>query len=277
MGGMSDVSESDTGPLGHRNTGSLLGGYRRLLIFGGSFDPPHRAHVELPEAVRVALGADVILYLPAGRAPHKLDKQQTAGVHRLAMLRLALADAIAADTAVVLDDEIRRVEEDGRPSYTVDTLEDLATRVAPGAEMRLLIGTDQVEIFESWKDWQRVIELAEPVVMVRPPETVADVPADWRGRVVEVPALDVSSTEVRGRVAAGVSVVEMVGERVAAYLSGHSLYQVDGVLRPSADPAPGWNLSRWALLLAVGGVLIVLLMWCVLSVFESLFAGFDTF
>lgn len=274
---MSDASDADTRPPGHSATRPLLESSRRLLIFGGSFDPPHRAHVELPEAVRVAIGADVILYLPAGRAPHKLDKQQTAGVHRLAMLRLALADPIAAGTAVVLDDEIRRVEEDGRPSYTVDTLEDLATRVAPDAEMRLLIGTDQVNIFDSWKDWSRIIELAEPVVMVRPPETVDDVPEAWRPRVVEVPAMDVSSTEVRRRVAVGEPVIEMVGERVAAYLAGHGLYLVDGALGPPQDRAQGWNLSRWAFLLGVVVILFALLMWCVWKVVAGFMAGFETF
>jgi len=212
------------GPPSDADTRPILAGFRRLLIFGGSFDPPHQAHVELPEAVRIALGADVIVYMPAGRAPHKLNQQQTAGTHRLAMLRLALAEPIAAGTAVVLDDEIRRVEEDGRPSYTVDTLEDLRLRIHPDAEMRLLIGTDQVRIFGSWKDWERVIELAEPVVMVRPPETIDHVPAAWRGRVVKVPAIDLSSTEVRGRVEAGEPLEGGVGEAVSRYIAKHRLY-----------------------------------------------------
>ena len=204
-----------------------LTAHRRLLIFGGSFDPPHRAHVDLPEQVRQAIEADVVVYLPAGRAPHKLDKVQTDPAHRLAMLRLALADAVAAGTAVVLDDEIRRVAADGRPSYTVDTLEALKQRIAPGAEMRLLIGTDQVNIFETWKDWQRILQLAEPVVMVRPPETVDDVPEAWRPRVVEVPAMDVSSTEVRRRVAAGQTLGDMVVADVANYIGTHGLYRPD--------------------------------------------------
>ena len=210
-----------------------LSGYRRLLIFGGSFDPPHRAHVELPEAVRVAIDADVIVYVPAGRAPHKLDKQQTAGTHRLAMLRLAVGNAVAAGTAVVLDDEIRRVEEDGRPSYTINTLEDLKRRIHPDAEMRLLIGMDQVRIFESWKDWGRIVELAEPVVMMRPPETLAKVPDHWRPRVVEVPAIDLSSSEVRRRVAAGESLGQRVAADVAIYIGREGLY------RPPLDAAGG--------------------------------------
>ncbi|MBB6428411.1 nicotinate (nicotinamide) nucleotide adenylyltransferase [Algisphaera agarilytica] len=195
--------------------------YRRLLIFGGSFDPPHVAHVDLPRRVASAIGADVVAYIPAGKAPHKLDKQQTDPAHRLAMLRLALAEE---PHILVLTDELDRVA-DGRPSYTVDTLEALKQRLHPDAEMRLLIGTDQVAIFEKWYQWERVIELAEPVVMMRPPETPRDLPEDWRQRVVEVPITDVSSTAVRERVAAGQSLDGWVHPGVADYIQEHGLYQ----------------------------------------------------
>ncbi|MEE9405327.1 MAG: nicotinate (nicotinamide) nucleotide adenylyltransferase [Algisphaera sp.] len=208
----------DTQPLGP------LAGFRRVLVFGGSFDPPHLAHVSLPEQVRQAIGADVVVYMPAGRAPHKLNKQQTDSKHRLAMLRLALADAIEAKTAVVLEDEIRRVEQDGRPSYTVDTLTELQKQIDPGAEMRLLIGTDQVRIFKTWRAWERVIELAQPVVMVRPPETKLDLPEAWRDRVVEVATSKISSTQVRQQVAVGGAMEGMLAGNVATYIRKNKLY-----------------------------------------------------
>lgn len=194
--------------------------YRRLVIFGGSFDPPHVGHVALPRAVAAAIGADVVAYVPAGRAPHKLDQQQTDPAHRLAMLELALADEPGA---VILRDEVERVA-DGRPSFTVDTLEHLATRIDRDAQMRLLIGTDQVAIFESWKDWRRVEELAEPVVMLRPPAVAEDLPQRWRDRVVVVPESPVSSTAVRARVASGQSLDGWVHPAVASYIADHGLY-----------------------------------------------------
>jgi len=198
-----------------------LSAYRRLLIFGGSFDPPHTAHVELPRRVAQAIDADVVVYVPAGRAPHKLDKVQTDPAHRLAMLRLALANEPGTE---ILTDEIDRVA-DGRPSYTVDTLEQLNQRIAPDAQMRLLIGTDQVSIFDSWYQAERVIELAEPVVMMRPPTTADDLPPAWRPRVVAVPTTDVSSTAVRQRVAEAKPVDDMVHPDVAAYIAQHGLYR----------------------------------------------------
>lgn len=216
--------------MSERNRHPDLSRCRRLLIFGGSFDPPHVAHVELPRCVAEAIGADVVVYIPAGRAPHKLDQQQTDPRHRLAMLKLAIADE---PHAVVLSDEIERAA-DGRPSYTVDTLETLRRRLdaagsadtsSGGAEMRLLIGTDQVAIFESWREWERVMELAEPVVMMRPPHTAEDLPPAWRDRVVAVPETPVSSTAVRARVAAGRSLEGWVHPDVAAYIAEHGLYR----------------------------------------------------
>src|SRR5690606_33875394 len=127
-------------------------------------------------------------------------------------LRLALKDA---KHTTILTDEIDRGR-DGRPSYTVDTLAALRDRLRsggrPGATLRLLIGTDQVRVFDQWKEPEQVAALAEPLVMVRPPETraslLAALPDDtararWAGRLIEVPRMDVSSTDVRQRVARG--------------------------------------------------------------------------
>ena len=83
-----------------------LTGYQRILLFGGSFDPPHHAHIALPKQAAKAIGADLIAYIPAGRAPHKLDREQTDPQHRLAMLRLALDDRPGDIPTVALADEI---------------------------------------------------------------------------------------------------------------------------------------------------------------------------
>ncbi|NBC10642.1 MAG: nicotinate (nicotinamide) nucleotide adenylyltransferase [Planctomycetes bacterium] len=205
-----------------------LADIQRLIVFGGSFDPPHRAHVTLPAAVRDRLGSDAVAYIPAGRAPHKLDQPQTDAAHRLAMTRLAVADD---PRALVLDVEVSRDPE--LPSYTVDTLAWLATQLPDGASMRLLIGSDQMLIFDQWKDAKRIVALAEPVVMVRPPETADSVltqlPAVQRGvwsrRLIEVPAMDVSSTMVRDRLAAGQAIDDLVPPAVAAYIRSQGLYR----------------------------------------------------
>ncbi|MEZ6191159.1 MAG: nicotinate (nicotinamide) nucleotide adenylyltransferase [Phycisphaerales bacterium] len=202
---------------------------KHIILFGGSFDPPHVAHVALPMAAREAIGAEVVAYIPAAKAPHKLDKLQTDPKHRLAMLRLALGNE---KHAVILTDEIDRAA-GGEPSYTVDTLTVLRERLGDDVKLRLLIGADQVRIFDQWRDPKRIIELAEPLVMVRPPDDraslLASLPDDqareaWASRLVDVPAVDVSSTQIRERVARGEPITGMVDDAVERYIYQHGLY-----------------------------------------------------
>ncbi|MCX5660431.1 MAG: nicotinate (nicotinamide) nucleotide adenylyltransferase [Planctomycetota bacterium] len=197
-----------------------------IVVYGGSFDPPHNAHVALPALAREAIGADVVAYVPAGQAPHKRGRVATPAHHRLAMLRLALEGQPRCE---ILTDEIDRQG----PSYTVDTLEALRQRLGPGPRLRLLIGADMMRYFPKWHRPGRVAELAEPLVMLRPPDTrealLADVPegerAAWARRFVELPELEISSTELRAKAARGESVLEMVPPAVAEYISRHGLYR----------------------------------------------------
>ncbi len=200
------------------------------LVFGGSFDPPHVAHVELPGRVRQRVGADVVLYVPAARSPHKADRDPTPAKHRLAMLRLALADQPAAR---ILTDELDRAG-DGRPSYTVETLERLRERLPDHVELRLLIGADQARTFETWREPERIVALAEPLVMVRPPDTAESLLASladgasrraWADRLVDVPRIEASSTEVRRRVRGGEPIDGLVPAAVARYIEDHGLYR----------------------------------------------------
>ena len=201
-----------------------LKGLKKIVVFGGSFDPPHVGHVRLPELVREKIGADVVLYVPAGRAPHKLEKKQSDASDRVAMLRLALQDM---PRAVVSELEINRGEQ-GQPTYTVDTLRQLRGLIDDDAEMRLLVGADQVLIWKQWRDWREIEKIAEPVVMVRPPETLESLlgkldaadRAAWSGRILELPMMDISSTAIRdGEGAAG-----DVCNAVRAYIKEHHLY-----------------------------------------------------
>ncbi|MEM6259248.1 MAG: nicotinate (nicotinamide) nucleotide adenylyltransferase [Planctomycetota bacterium] len=210
---------------------SNLSGYQTILLFGGSFDPPHRAHTRLPQRVAKLIGADLIAYIPAGRAPHKLDRVQTDPRHRLAMLRLALADEPGEIPTKALTIEVDQGPDD--PSYTVDTLETLSKQIDPGTTLRLLIGADQLRIFDSWRKPERVIELAEPVVMVRPPDTHPSLLASlapeqretWADRLVQADTIDLSSTQLRDKVAAGESIAQWIPAPVCSYIMEHGLYQ----------------------------------------------------
>ena len=200
-----------------------------VLVFGGTFDPPHHGHVALPMMAAEAIGADAVAYVPARVSPFKQTTSNSGAHHRLAMLRLAVANRPRAH---VLTDELDQ-ENHGEPSYTVDTLRRLRERLGDGPTFRLLIGADQVRRFDHWKEPETVIKLAEPVVMLRPPDTVATLLSSiddtverdrWRERIVKLPRLEISSTDLRQRMAEDRSVTGLLPRAVEDYARRHGLY-----------------------------------------------------
>lgn len=214
---------------------------KKIVVFGGSFDPPHVAHIQLPMAALRAVAGDMVVYVPSGHGPFKPQEQQTRAHHRLAMLRLALE---GMSQVYVLTDEIDRLTgpqapdsisspPGGQPTYTVETLESLRIRLGAHVEMRLLIGGDQLKVFNQWRRPQRITELAEPLVMVRPPDTpeslLASLPKGfdpniWATRLVDVPQMDVSSTMIRRLVAQRQSIRQWVPAKVEQYIRRQGLY-----------------------------------------------------
>jgi nicotinate-nucleotide adenylyltransferase len=200
-----------------------------VLVYGGTFDPPTLAHIELPMIVRERLGIDLVAYVPAAVSPFKTAEPPTGAEHRVAMLEAVLDDN---PHAKVLTEEIDRAEE-GRPSFTVDTVEWLRDFVPAGVPLRLLIGGDQMATFGKWRSYERIVEIADPVVMLRAPQTrealLAEVPewqrGFWAPRLIDVPAMDVSASEVRRRVAAGESIRDLVPAAVERYIRKHRLYR----------------------------------------------------
>lgn len=204
-----------------------------LLIYGGSFDPPHRAHIDLPLAAARALGAR-LLFVPAGSPPHKSGRPITPAAHRLAMLKLALADHPECGISTI---ELDRAG----PSYTVDTLSELRRTTPPGTALRLLIGADMAAIFYQWREPRRIIELAEPAVMMRRPIDAAglleklprDLPESerraWLNRIIEIPLIDAASTDLRGELEQGrydsPGVRENLPPRVLEYICENGLYR----------------------------------------------------
>lgn len=203
---------------------------KSILIFGGTFDPPHRAHAELPPRIAEEIGCDRLLYVPAALNPLKADAPPTDATHRLEMLRRAVADVPRAEISTL------ELEREG-PSYTVDTLEELRRQYGETVELRLLIGADQAVEFYRWKEWQRICELAVPVVMLRPPwdreRFRRDLEANytpeqvdqWLSRTIEIPAINVSSSTVRQRIASNGELSDLLHEDVARYIREHRLYE----------------------------------------------------
>lgn len=192
---------------------------KRIGVFGGTFDPVHIAHLILAERAREALSLDRILFVPANIPPHKREVRMIASAAaRLEMLQRALAGNEAFE---VLTKEIER---EG-VSYTVDTLRDLSSSF-PASEITLLIGSDNAREFSTWREPESIAAIASIGVWTRPgaelPEEV--LPGIGYHRI-DAPLLEVSSTEIRMRVAAGRSIRYLVPDAVADYIERHGLYR----------------------------------------------------
>jgi nicotinate-nucleotide adenylyltransferase len=200
----------------------------RWLVFGGSFDPPHRAHVDLPRRAAESIGAERVLFIPAHLNPLKQQTPPASPEDRLAMLRLA----IMGDPRC----EIRTIEVDrGGPSYTVDTLRALAAEAAaaePPARLSLLVGADAALGLPRWRDPAAIASLCEVAVMLRPPfdegafrRAYADAwreagqpPAIEPRWVLDLGADPASSTAARE------GEMDSLPPAVAAYIREHGLY-----------------------------------------------------
>jgi len=197
---------------------------RRIGLFGGTFDPPHKAHVALATLALRELALDELRWVPAGDPWHKARAVSPAP-HREAMVRLAMG----SEPRFVLERcEILR----HGPSYTLDTVRELQA-AEPAAQWFLVIGQDQYASLHTWHDWRALLGLVTLAVANRPGPAQAphaDV-LTFSHRAVPLPMLDIASTDIRASVAAGRDISSLVPDGVARYIEAHHLYQ-----RPPRPP-----------------------------------------
>jgi nicotinate-nucleotide adenylyltransferase len=189
---------------------------KRKGLLGGTFDPPHAAHVALAQCAMQTLGLDDLLVLPAGQ-PWQRQPAPSAAQHRWAMCQLAFADM----PGVVVDDrELRR----SGPTYTVDTVRELK-QVEPDTEWHLIVGQDQAQRLHTWYQWEELLCLVHLVVAQRP-----NSPGQWQNspmlQAISLPfePLDVSSTDIRARLSQGLE-VSGLNPQVSQYIRLHQLYR----------------------------------------------------
>lgn len=197
----------------------------KIGLLGGSFDPPHLAHLAVARAVLAARGLDRVDLLVSGQSPHAAGKTNHADVpHRLAMARLAV------DGEAGLGVEDCETQRTGR-SYSVDTLREL-TRQHPGHEYTFIIGGDMLADLPNWREPEALLALATFVPVFRPGFDAAvfdALPAPFqalRANLTVVPQMDVSSTLIRQAAAAGESISQWVAPAVEAYIRAHRLYSL---------------------------------------------------
>jgi len=182
-------------------------------LFGGSFDPVHLGHLVVAEAAAEALGARVRL-MPAREQPFKRGASGATPLQRAEMLALAVHGNPLLS--------VERIELDlPTPSYTVRTLRALGER-EPGNRFTLLLGADAAADVPAWHEAEAVSSLADIVVFARSGRTIPD---RLPGRVIEVPLVEISATEIRRRVAQGRSIRYLVPDAVREYIAAHGLYR----------------------------------------------------
>jgi len=192
----------------------------RFCLVGGTFDPPHWGHLLLAETLRTSRLIDQIVFVPAFIPPHKRDDLISSAQHRVRMLQLACEgnSYFSVDT--------REIERGGL-SYTIETVREIKAEYAlQSGDLGLLIGSDNFVDLQSWKHSQALVRECRVLVMERSGHPVpAQAPFREEVEFVDLPLVEISSSQIRRRVGQGLSVQYYVLPSVQQYIQEHALYQ----------------------------------------------------
>ncbi|MFW0112244.1 nicotinate-nucleotide adenylyltransferase [Rothia sp. CCM 9417] len=190
----------------------------RLGVMGGTFDPIHHGHLVAASEVAAVLGLDEVVFVPTGNPWQKAKKRVSDPEHRYLMTVIATASNPRFS--------VSRVDIDrGGPTYTIDTLTDLH-KDRPNVELFFITGADAMSQIATWKDADKMWDLATFVAVTRPGHELTVPPqAEGRVRVIEIPAMAISSTDIRDRVRYRLPVWYLVPDGVVQYINKYDLYQ----------------------------------------------------
>ena len=187
---------------------------KNVCLFGGTFDPIHKAHLRIAKEAQKKFKLDRILFIPAGNPPHKEAAGLTPYEDRYRMVEIACKPYPGFIAS--------RLEAARRPSYTIDTAKRVRKELGPNDRLFFLIGGDAFEELETWKNWQELVRLTEFIVVSRP-ESEYRVPEGARVHQLDGLALPVSSSTIRMRLANGEATPELPAE-VRSFVKKRGLY-----------------------------------------------------
>lgn len=206
----------------------MTGADRPMGVLGGTFDPIHYGHLAIASIARAALDLDGVVFIPTSRPPHKPGQQISPAEDRRAMVALAIADEPAFSLSTI------ELDRPG-PSYSVETLAELAGAGSAGSPRRpleFILSAEAFAGFPSWRQPGRILELARLAILPRDGAPALDTDwldanlPSWRDRVdfVEGPLVSISASTIRNRVRAGLPLDGLVPPAVARYIHDHRLY-----------------------------------------------------
>ncbi|WP_423817231.1 nicotinate-nucleotide adenylyltransferase [Rothia nasimurium] len=204
----------------------------RVGVMGGTFDPIHHGHLVAASEVAAVLSLDEVIFVPTGNPWQKANKQVTAPEHRYLMTVIATASNPRFT--------VSRVDIDRQgPTFTIDTLTDLRAE-RPNDELFFITGADAMSQITTWKDAHKMWDLATFVAVTRPGhELTVPEEAQGRVRVIEIPAMAISSTDIRDRARNDLPVWYLVPDGVVQYINKYSLYTGDDTGTPSGGYVAG--------------------------------------
>jgi nicotinate-nucleotide adenylyltransferase len=201
----------------------------RVALFGGTFDPPHMAHLTVARAASAMFSLDTVLFAPTARQPLKPDGPSASFADRLAMVEL-LCNAAAAEIGRFEPSTLDAPRPDSKPNYTIDTLQHLRSEL-PAAQLFVIIGADAFLDLRRWRDPGGLLKAAEWIVVSRPGFSLGDLASlgltgeqcaqiHFLHEVQET----ASASEVRERLAAGLDCSAFLTPEVLGYIREHHLY-----------------------------------------------------
>ena len=204
---------------------------RKIALFGGTFDPVHLGHTAVAGDAARSIGAEKIIFIPAKRSPLKGFLPKANDEHRLKMIALAIA---GKKTFEVSDCELKKPA----PSYTLETVKQFQAEYGDGTLIHWLIGADSIDDLTYW---HQVVELIDSCILTTmyragcAPPDFAKFEAKWgpkriqklQENIIQTSLIDISSTEIRDRLASGRDVTGMLAPSVAEYIRKHGLYRAE--------------------------------------------------
>jgi nicotinate-nucleotide adenylyltransferase len=188
----------------------------KIGLLGGSFDPPHNAHLAMAQAAQKQLSLDRVIFVPAGQPPHKKEVKLTDADLRIQMVRAATEHNPFFQ---VSDLEIKRKG----PSYTIDTLSELKKKFPEGTEFFLIIGSDSLREFSTWHEWKKITQLAKLLVAPRKGAEVEKYPPF--AIKLELDPVETSATQIRQWVGKKAPIRDWVPQAVWELIDEYGLYQ----------------------------------------------------
>lgn len=199
----------------------------RIGIMGGTFDPIHNGHLVLAEQIRTRFTLDKIYFIPVGNAPHKKNTTKSTKYDRLNMTKLAIESNVNFE---ISDIEIKKES----VSYTIDTVRELKELIHAEDKLYFITGADAILLIDTWKDYKELFELVTFIGATRPGISVEELQSkidevkQKHGvgiEITKVPALAISSTDIRRRVEEGESIKYLLPESVESYIKENGIYK----------------------------------------------------